>query len=240
MKRTVNALENVFSNICTSCSPFEWNEDHISFLLMQELRKLFSNRRVRFNHFSKIVAWRSFKNRGTAEINYGDISLIVNVQFSSGEYLRGVANIEAKRSFNSSNFQSIDLAQLTRLKNNLPYSHLLLYNQYVQKLPLKFPHGLDYASHFFISPINTALELLNQLTPANNSLVLRTSFPFTMFLTSRIFWGLDLDFRDNVRQEIINGINKIINPGYLAVINIYYDGQRPIDVELSDIWQEIE
>ncbi|HEY5326298.1 MAG TPA: hypothetical protein VIJ27_04810, partial [Mucilaginibacter sp.] len=90
MRTTVAALEHIFAEICNSAYPHEWDEDHISFTLMQELRSLFSNRVINFQDWSKIVDWRSFKNRGQQETKYGDIALIVNVQYSSGEVLKGV------------------------------------------------------------------------------------------------------------------------------------------------------
>jgi len=238
MQRTVIHLENIFSSICQQSYPYEWDENHLSFQLMSELRKLFSNRVINFNDWSKIVNWQSFKNRGKQETNYGDIALIINVQFSSGETLKGVANIEAKRDFNSGNFESMDATQLHRICANAPLSHILLYTHKEQKLQQKFPDESIWKSHLWVSPINTANQLLEQVNKETWK-VLRTSFPFTMFLTSRIFWGLDLDFREEVLNDIEAGLNKIIDPSFLGVVNVYYDGQRPIQITLPDVWEEI-
>lgn len=207
---------------------------------MKELRKLFSNRVISFNSWSKIVNWRSFKNRGKQETNYGDIALIVTVQFSSGETLRGIAGIEAKRSFPSGNFESVSNEQLERIFQNLPYSHLLFYHHQKQELQQKFPNESTWQSHFWVSPINTARQLLIQTGVSDNWKVLRTSFPFTMFLTARIFWGLDLHFREEVWNDILSGENRLINPSFLGVVNIYYDHQQPIIPVLPEKWEEIE
>jgi len=239
MRQTVQNLESIFSEICTTSYPFEWDENHISYQLMKELRKLFSHKVINFQDWSKIVEWRSFKNKGKQESNYGDITLFVNIQFTSGETLKGIATIEAKRSFNSGSFESMDLIQLNRIISNSPYSHLLLYNHHSQKLQQKFPDESTWRSHFWISPINTALQIFNQTKGSDNWKVLRTSLPFTMFLTSRIFWGLDLDFRDDVIKDIENGENKLINSSFLGVVNVFYEHQRPIEVALSDLWEEI-
>jgi hypothetical protein len=238
MRQTVRTLEDSFTSICQNSYPLEWDENHISFQLMQHLRKVFSNRIINFNGWSKIVNWQSFKNRGKQETNYGDIALIVNVQFSSGETLKGVVNIEAKRDFNSGNFESMDLPQLNRILINTPYSHLLLYTHKGHDLQQKFPDEKTWKSNIWISPINTAKQLLTQ-TSTDNWKVLRTSFPFTMFLTSRIFWGLDLDFRDNVIDDIESGLNNIINPSFLGIVNVYYENQRPVEITLSDLWEQI-
>jgi hypothetical protein len=239
MRNTVRALEAIFSEICTSSTPYEWDENHISFLVMKELRKLFSKRVISFNSWSKIVDWRSFKNRGKQETNYGDIALIVTVQFSSGETLRGVACIEAKRSYKSGNFESLGTEQLNRIFMNLPYSHVLLYHHDKQQLQQKFPDESTWTSHFWISPINTARQIVDQTNSGDNWKVLRTSFPFTMFLTGRIFWGFDLDYRDEILNDILSGENNIINPAYLGIINVYYDHQRPLNIILPEKWEEI-
>ncbi len=239
MRQTVTSLEQVFTQICNGSYPFDWDENHITYQLMKELRRIFSNRRIHFNSWSKIVNWRSFKNRGKLEAAYGDIALLVTVQFSSGETLKGVVNIEAKRDNDSSYFESMDIAQLNRIWTNAPYSHLLLYTHKANDLQIKFPDERTWRSHMWISPINTARQLLQQTKQSDNWKVLRTSLPFTMFLTSRIFWGFDLDFREELVKDIEDGLFKIVNPSFLGVVNVFYDGQQPQEIALSDLWEEI-
>ena len=123
------------------------------------MRQIFSNRIIHFNGWSKIVNWRSFKNRGKQEKNYGDIALIVNVQFSSGEILKGVANIEAKRDFNSENFESVEIPQLDRILTNSPYSHILLYTHKGHELQQKFPDESTWES--YVVSQYTASVLIN-------------------------------------------------------------------------------
>jgi hypothetical protein len=239
VKATVIHLENMFANLCREAYPHEWDENFISFRLMQELRNLFGNRVIHFQDWSKIVDWQSFKNRGKQETNYGDIALLVNIQFTSNEVLKGVVCLEAKRKFVSHSFESLDTAQIDRIQGNLPYAHLLLYSYDNHDLPLKFPDHSEWRSHFWVSPLNTAGQLLHQVRRSDNLKILRTSFPFSMFLTSRIFWGHDLDFRGNIYNDIAAGNSRLIDPDYLGVINIYYEDQRPVTVSLADIWQEI-
>jgi hypothetical protein len=239
MRQTVAGLELAFSNICNGSYPYDWDENHITYQLMKELRRIFSNRRIHFNSWSKIADWRSFKNKGRQETNYGDITLLVTVQFSSGERLKGVVNIEAKRDNNFGYFESIDLEQLNRIWTNAPYSHLLFYTHKSNELQIKFPDEKTWQSHMWVSPINTAKELLSQTRQKDNWRVLRTSFPFTMFLISRIFWGFDLDFRGEIIKDIEEGLFRIINPSYLGVVNVFYDNQQPLQIALSDLWEEI-
>ena len=239
MRLTVRKLEKSFNEICKKASPYGWDENHISYTLMERLRDIFEKRRIRFNRWSKIVDWQSFKNKGQQETKFGDIAIIVTIQFSSGEKLRGVACLEAKRDFPSGNFESIDLTQLTRIHGNLPYSQLLLYTQAANNLPLKFPDAKTWLSHFWVSPLNTAVAKLPQLASSANRNVLRVSFPFSNFLMARIFWGHDLDYRGDVVQEIAQGINRYFEPVFLGVVNVYYDNQRPIPFDLAEIWEPI-
>ncbi|WP_346320321.1 hypothetical protein [Chitinophaga sp. YIM B06452] len=239
MRQTVERLESIFNEICADSHPYEWDENHISYQLMQRLRQLFSNKIIRFDGWSKIVNWQSFKNRGRQENRFGDIALLITIQFTSGETLKGVACLEAKRDFSSGSFESMDIDQLKRIWANTPYSHLLLYTHTLENLPLKFPDQREWNSKVWVSPINTAKELLKQTQQNDNRKVLRTSFPFSMFLTSRIFWGLDLDYREEIFEDIEKGIHKIANPSYLGVVNVYYEHQQPVEITLSDIWESI-
>ena len=239
MRETVRNIERTISDICRASYPFEWDEDHISYQLMKELRSIFSNRTVNFQNWSKIVNWQSYKNKGKTETNFGDISLLVNVQFSSGELMKGTAFLEAKRSYQSDNFEAITQTQIERLKTNAPYSQLLLYNHKEQTLQLKFPDELTWRSHFWVSPINTASELNQQIAQSANWKLLRTSFPFTSFLTSRIFWGFDLDYRKDIYDALESGISELLQTNYLGVINVYYDHQQPIINDLGENWEEI-
>ncbi len=241
MYSTVVELERSFSKICNITHEDEWSEDHLTLLLMRRLRDLFSNRVIQFTDFSKIVDWQSFKNTSKIlEKKSGDISIIVNIQFSSGEVLRGVANIEAKRDFQPfHNFKSVSMAQIDRIHWNLPYSQLLLYTRKNNTLPLKFPSDNVWHSHFWISPMNTARQLLKQTSPTDNWKVLRTSIPFSLFLTTRLFWGLDLDFRTSVYLDAASGAGDVVSPSFLAMVNVYYENQKPLVIELGESWREV-
>lgn len=240
MEKSVLFLEQIFNDICRNSYPHEWDEDHVTFQLMRALRNLFGNRVIHFNGWSKMVQWQSFKNRGKQETSSGDIALLVNIQFSTGENLKGVVSIEAKRSFNNGSFASMEQPQLDRIYGNLPHSQLLLYSHRTETYPLKFPDSSSWSSHMWITPINTAKELNKQIKIEDNWKLLRTSLPFTKFLTSRVFWGLDLDFREEVYRDIVSGIDRVVDPAYLGVVNVFYEGQEPVEIALSEIWQEIK
>ena len=231
-------IEQIFTEIVRNTYPLTWDENHISFTLMEKLETFFNQKKIHFPGWSKIVDWKSFKNKLPQETSYGDIAILVNIQFSDGAILKGVACLEAKRSFPSNNFDSINLTQINTILSSVPYSQLLLYTHYDPQIPMKFPNTSTWNSHMWVTPLNTAKELLPQIS-INNQRILRVSFPLTMFLMSRIFWGHDLDFRTNVYDDIKVGRDKVFNPAFLSVVNVYYDGQKPIETRLSDRWEKM-
>jgi hypothetical protein len=91
----------------------------------------------------------------------------------------------------------------------------------------------------WVSPINTAEILNTQIRKIDNWKLLRTSLPFSSFLTSRIFWGFDLDYRKEVYSDVEKGLNRILSPSYLGVVNVYYEDQKPIENQMSRNWQKI-
>ncbi len=236
----VYEIETIIKEIVQTTVSRSWDENHISYTLMERMQCLFNNKKVDFPGWSKVVNWESFKNSGIQETKYGDIALLVNIQFSDGAILKGVACLEAKRSYENNNFQALHSMQITNINNEAPHSQLLLYTHYNPRIPLKFPRTIDWDSYMWVTSTNAAKQLLPQLGNENKRM-LRISFPFSMFLMSRILWGQDLDYRSNIYDDIQKGISKkdIFRPAFLGVVNVYYDRQQPIQTNVSDIWNRI-
>lgn len=232
----VSSLEDCFTQMIKDYH-YDWSEDAISHRLMIELRKMFVRKEIRYKGFTKIVDWFSYKNtkKGSVEPTYGDIALIVNVQFSSGERLTGIGFLEAKRTENNAlTFPAIKREQMKTTVSNNPYSHMLYYLKRKTSVPLRFPGDDEWTSVCWASPINTAIQKLSQITAGDHSKLLRISLPFSQLLVSRYFWGLDLDYRKESLQDVLMGMNDAPPPDFLAVINVYYEGQRPIAFGLGD------
>lgn len=238
MRDTVDSLEQIFKEVTETNYPHEWDENHITYSLMKRLREFFEKRDVHYKDFSKIITWASYKNKGKTETTFGDISIIVNIQFSSGEKLTGVAFLEAKRDFQFNNFESIVISQLQSIVSNAPYGQLLLYKHNSCDLPLKFPDDSNWRSNIFAAPLNTAIQKLSQLRSKDNSLVLRVSIPFSMQILSRYFWGHDLDYRPEILHNILTGLGDY-QPRFINVVNVYYEGQNPVNIEIPQNWESI-
>jgi hypothetical protein len=89
------------------------------------------------------------------------------------------------------------------------------------------------------SPTNTAIRKLKQLSPSRNQSILRVSLPFSMLITSRYFWGHDLDYREDAYKLALEGLGDFTPPQFLGVINVYYEGQQPFNVDIADRWEPI-
>ncbi|MBP9819332.1 hypothetical protein KBC79_01190, partial [Candidatus Woesebacteria bacterium] len=87
MRQTVTELEEIFYNVIHSDFPHDWDENRVTFNLMKELKNFFTYKIINYSNFSKTVQWGSYKNRGTVENFFGDISLIFNIQFTTREVL---------------------------------------------------------------------------------------------------------------------------------------------------------
>lgn len=241
MRNIINEIEKKISNICVQeYRGNRWDENNISFRLVEALQTIFDGKQINYAHFKKKITFKAYKQSGKNETNYGDIAFLVNIQFSSGEILQGVAFLEAKRLFNSGYFESMDLNQLERLKLNAPYSQLLQYYPKEKNFILKFPEPSDYSSCMWVSPINTSHEIIKQLQLKDNHNIIRTSFPLSQFFIGRILWGKDLDYRKDLYDEVVNGIVSRVNPKYLCVLDTYYPDQKPTRTVVSDFWQKID
>lgn len=241
VKQLVKKLEAIFASLTEGNYPHEWDENFISYSLMKELRSVLKQRRVKFRDFTKTIDCRSYKNKGVIESTHGDIALLVHIQFSTGHILQGVAFLEAKREYESGKFDSIDFDQLARIHSNTPHSQLLLYLHHSARRPCIFPEGGYWQSHIWTSPLNTVNFLLPQLSTAQRKLAMLVTFPFTLFLTTRILWGHDLDHRQDVYQKTIVGlgIDDRPPPAYLGILNIYYNGQSPVEIIVGENWEAI-
>lgn len=198
MERAIIELEQRLADICLNAYPAEWDENHITFSMMCMFRETFSRRTLTFDGWSKIVEWKSYKNRSTQETKYGDIALLVNVQFSSGQQIKGVACLEAKRLYKSGSFGAVKTTQLERILGKAPHSHLLLYYPQQAQHLRKFPNSASWKSCMWASPINTSIQYLKQTDSDDNDTVIRVALPFSMLLFARIFgawiWIFDLKY----------------------------------------------
>ncbi len=240
MENLVQELEYLVNKTCIKeYSEGRWNEDHISYLLVKGLQTILDGNEINYNHFKKKVSFKAYKQDGTMEEENGDIALLVNIRFSSGETLRGVAFLEAKRLYNSGHFDSIRVDQLENIRDNAPYSQLLQYYPCPNQFMVRFPDVTWFRSCMWVSPIQTACEMLRQMPVSRNESVIKVSLPLSQFIVGRILWGKDLDYRKNIYDEVLNAISEKIKPKFLCIVDTYYPNQQKLETIVGDRWIEI-
>lgn len=230
-------IEEKIGPTISSCFPYEWDEDHITFSLLKSIRNNFNN----FGYWGwgrrENVQWSAYKCNGKVESKYGDIGVLVKLIYKDGRVLEGVGFIEAKRRYQGKlTFDALKIPQLRRIKKNFPHSYLMLYdyepitgfigNYAVAPSELSgnrnskglatqpFTHALAVQTH-------TALA-----TSAKDQSLYKHGIPFSHLLVHRYFNGLDLEF-DNVILDNVKGCNSergFVN--YLVYATVYEPGAR--------------
>jgi hypothetical protein len=104
---------------------------------------------------------------------------------------------------------------------------------------VRFPGVMWLPSCMWVSPIQTACEMLSQMPVSRNETVVRVSLPLSQFITGRILWGKDLDYRKNLYDEVLKAINEKIKLKFLCVVDTYYPDQRKLETIVGGAWKEI-
>ena len=95
----LSALENILSEGVTSNYPNSWNEDQITYSILDGIRREFGKRIVieGFRENMKIQ-WEFWKHpEKKSEFSYEDLAFVVDILHKDGDRLEGVAFIEAKK-----------------------------------------------------------------------------------------------------------------------------------------------
>ena len=109
-------LERSITEIIRKCHPASWDENHISFSLVDGL---FDRHRVEtvagLDRPFKII-WDFRKLRRPEETDFGDIAVLVRLTTWAGETVEGVGVIEAKRrNLGGSSFAAATTKQLKQI-----------------------------------------------------------------------------------------------------------------------------
>lgn len=108
----------------------EWDENHLSILLVQSIREAFQYAGA-VEVPSGLVGLHAeaYKVTGTVEQTHGDIAVVVRHIFANGPELRGIGFYEAKASDSCGRYPAFKRRQLQRLLTSTPKLTLLLYEQ---------------------------------------------------------------------------------------------------------------
>ena len=119
----------MINEVLLNCFPRNWDEDFITRSIISNLRDHFIHSVIEtdkvYGHNTNIN-WDLYKNtnRHNAEYRYGDIGILVKLDFGKNKSIEGVAFLEAKRIYhnfsddNKSSYKALSKSQLIRLSKS--------------------------------------------------------------------------------------------------------------------------
>lgn len=110
----------------------KWKEDFITSEILERLNELPVYSLLQETGY-KNVALESFKFSGNPEYTFGDVAIVVNIEFEKGKNIEGVAYLEAKRIYHKMNdeqcsFDSIDWDRLEHYASSSHAHYVMLYD----------------------------------------------------------------------------------------------------------------
>ncbi|WP_034764867.1 hypothetical protein [Chrysiogenes arsenatis] len=245
-------LENVIRDSISGVSGHEWDEDFITRNLLRDLRNELSGSRFIGRDRKSSINWQIYKLKGTFENNFGDVALIVNINYQDGTSINGAAFLEAKkRDWRKITFGAMKLPQAKKILKNAPRSQYLLYDYeeitgflngslYLEELSYYYHHrggNVPFApvTRAVCVPLNLAVA-----TTSKDTLLYRHSVPFSQMLSNRYFQGLDLEFDDTSKKVATGFLKKFGLPKFIVKIDIAEPGSDGGDNDLRVNPQEYQ
>ena len=230
-----NEIERIINEQVVDNFPIDWDEDFITRSILKEFRNKFKKIVIRGYGNPIHIKWLPYKFTGKPERVFGDIALIVKLQYMDGDTLEGVAFIEAKKRYkNKINFDTLKFPQLKKILKKASRSMVLLYDyekitnfvtshvSNIRLFPQEFLYSYTPYTHSVIIPTNI-VTIINK----KDTSLYKFSLPFSRQLCFRYLYGFDLEFQEEA-IKIAKGYNieKIGAPKYLLIISI-----APIKIE---------
>jgi hypothetical protein len=213
--------------------PGEWDEDYITLRICRALRRLDYTQLEVLNTYSNVYI-SAYKLKGVNERKFGDIAILVDLEFKDADKIKGAGFLEAKMRYDNSNeYTALDFDQLERIYGNAPSAKVILYNY--EHMSILAPTGFDTSrisigngvlpkmpvTFTSVVPINTVLHL-----NAKNTRLHKVSIPFSYQFAYRYLYGMDLEF-DTEKVNAAKGYieEKYGRPTYIVAV-IVRPGKR--------------
>ncbi|QNU62906.1 hypothetical protein [Vreelandella titanicae] len=234
-------LEQTIRNSLSSISAHAWDEDHITYTLLKDLQSALKGSRFSGHDPRSAINWETYKLKGSYETDFGDIALVVNINYKDGSSVNGVAFLEAKkRDWRKTTFSAMRVNQAKRILKNAPRAQYLLYDYDEITGFLNGSLYSDEMEYYYFrrgltvpfSPItrSVCVPLNLALTKGDkDTLLYRHGLPLSFVLSTRYFQGLDLEFDEKSKQVATGFLNKFGLSKYVVKVDIIESG-----AELSD------
>lgn len=245
-------LENVIRHSISGVSGHEWDEDFITLNLLRDLRNELSGSRFIGRDKKSGIKWQIYKLKGTFENDFGDIALVVNINYQDGTSINGAAFLEAKkRDWRKTTFGAMKLLQAKKILKNAPRSQYLLYDYeeitsflngslYLEELSYYYHHR---GGHVPFAPVTRAVCVplnLAVATASKDTLLYRHGVPFSQMLSNRYFQGLDLEFDDTSKKVATGFLTRFGLSKFVVKIDIVELGSDGGDNDLRVNSQEYQ
>ena len=133
------SVQLIISDVVKSSFPRYWNEDQITYSILKKLISVQKEVNIESESVEQVkmkVKWDAFKNttKLKTEQTYGDMGILVRLQFEPGKFIEGVAFCEMKLAkyvdldTSSCKFDAVRDEQLTRLAKNSENHRIVLYD----------------------------------------------------------------------------------------------------------------
>jgi hypothetical protein len=238
-------LEKIIRNSLSNISQHEWDEDHITYTLIKDLQRGFKGAQYSGHDSRSRIDWETYKLRGSYETNFGDIALVVNINYKDGSSVNGVAFLEAKkRDWRKTTFSAMRVNQAKKIIRNAPRAQYLLYDY---EEITNFLNGSlfteEMESYYYrreialpFAPITRSVCVPIDLALAKgdkDTLLYRHGLPLSLVLSTRYFQGLDLEFDDKSKEVATGFLNKFGLPKFVVKVDINKSGAEAGESNLN-------
>lgn len=200
-------VEELITTAIASCHPRDWKEDLITYSWLKSLRDNIPSVSIQGFTSPFAVAWDAYKANRKLEQQYGDIAVLVELRFGKRKSLRGVAFLEAKRSY-PAGYQALKWAQLAKQSAAVNNHRLLLYND---RLILLQEWAVACCPPWCPWPL---VDTRAVAAPTRHALSLRSrsrklhglGVPLSFQLCTRYLRGLDLEYSQSLVSDVERGV----------------------------------
>jgi hypothetical protein len=252
LERFTAQIENILETEVIKLLPGTWNEDLLTYNFLIRLTRELSTTQIEDQRGTLNVRINAFKQSGAlAETKFGDIAVIVRINYPDGEILEGVGFLEAKkRKMDSTRYDTVKVRQLKTINKNAPRARLLLYdfepitgfiNTYFEE---EFHYRRDVEilrlrpTTFSVAvPVNLVLAVGHYDTK-----LYKFGLPFSHQLTFRYMNGHDLEFDKSILDATKGFADRQRLSNYIIAITIgpgKNDNTPEIKIN-SDYWENLK
>lgn len=240
-------IEELINDLVEESKILNWKEDHITLRFLSQLNQRLSGSLIT-DLDNGAIFLTPYKVSPEVEKKFGDIAIIVHIEYGDGDEIEGIAFLEAKKKdVKKRKYMAIKWEQLERIFESAPHSQLLLYD--FRDISEFAPTGLVSkksatsgspmtqlpVTKFVTIPVNKVMEIKKK-----NERLYKLSLPFSYQLAYRYMNGFDLDYDHNTIKSIKDDFAgnyqslELPVPEYLLHINIIPDKKLKEDKRNGD------